>query len=176
MEAEAQLKKAEEALEACKKERGQVGAQLLKLPTIDLLRIRAKKDPETMKVFADAEAHYCMERLIPLMDANVAALQELYDFLLEYKQAPKISQSEFNEFFKATIAAAEKCLPYLNRFQDALQYLPNLFFAIREYYVDPKGFLWSAKFGKDYTDRVLTAIEQVKTQKDRVITNLTFGR
>lgn len=175
VDAEAQLKQAEIALEACKNERAAAMTKLIKLPNISVMWVRAKKDPETVKVFAKAEAHYCMERLKPLMDANLDALKALADFLVENQYAPKIPQSEFNELLNASIAAAEACQPYLSRYQDALEFLPNFFFQIRDYYVDPKNFIWNAKFGKAFHDRVFTAIEQVSTQKDRVITNLTFG-
>ncbi len=175
VDAEAQLKKAEEALEAAKQEREQAASQLAKLPSIDLLRIRAKKDPETFKAFSKAEAHYCAQRLMSLMDANWQALQELADFLQEHEQAPKIPQSEFNRLLKASIAAAEACQPYLDTFRNALgQNISDFFFHIREYYLDPKEFIWDARNGRNYSDRVNTAMKQVREQKDRVHSSLEW--
>lgn len=175
VEAERQLKQAEDELEACRKDKAQIAVQLTKLPSHDLLRIRARKDPETYKVFSKAEAHYWAEKLDPLLNANWQALRELADFLRENEQAPKFPQSEFNRLFGASIAAAETCQRHLDKFRNALgQNHADLFFNIRQYYMDPKEFIWDARNGKSYSDRVITAMKQVREQQDRVKSSLEW--
>lgn len=175
VEAERQLKQAEDALEACQNARKAAAEQLAKIPSIERLWAQAKKDQETARAFALAEAGYCAELLLPLMDANMQILQEFADFLADAEQGPKIPQSEFNAHFKAALAAAKECQPLLARFQNTLVYLPNLFFRIRDYYVDPQEFIWSAKNGRSYYDRVVAAKMQVAEQKDRVVSNLNLS-
>lgn len=168
VEAESQLKRAEEELEACRKEKTQTAVQLTKLPSNDLLWVRARKEPDIIKTFAEGEARYCAERLAPLMDANWQALRELADFLKEHEGTLPFPQSEFNRLFDKSIAAGEACRPYLARFNKAMPFFENLFFSVKEYYYDPKDFIWNAKNGPGFHNRTVTAMKQVKDQKERI--------
>lgn len=166
--AESQLKQAEDELEACRKEKAKTAAQLVKLPSFALLWIRAKKEPDIIKIFAEGEARYCAERLIPLMEVNRQVLRELADFLRENERAVPFPQSEFNRLFDQSIAAGEACRPYLARFENAMDYFQNLFFSVKEYYYDPKDFIWNAKNGPSFHDRAAAAMKQVKSQKESI--------
>lgn len=131
---------------------------LTSLPTLEELRQGVEP-----KKWAALETRFCAEALAPLLEENHEALLQ-YRMVLR-GEYPILSPEERQELCAQPNAAAEQCLPWLNRLCEALEILETPLDPGR-YYASPAAYVVSAAARHNQLDRLNDALDQVeKLQK-----------
>lgn len=157
-QAEAALTSAQQTRKRLELQLPEARARLEALPSRDALREQA--DPDTLLEWNRLEALYCMEAVLPLLEANRELLIERRNqFNGSYAGQLKTRQT-LAEIYTAPEAAGEACKPYILRLKEALDTL-GIPFPVPEYWENPTAFL---SYATKYTrmDRINTAIAQVE--------------
>lgn len=135
--------------------------QLLTLPSMDILREEAEKDPQARKEFFRLDALFCMETLQPMLEENHAALFELRRLMRGDRAGEILSIAEQQEIYAAPERRGEACKPLLLRLKADLTGL-GVSFEPGGYFESPTAFIVSAAAAHNRLDRVNQALDQVE--------------
>ena len=118
-------------------------------------------DEESKNLWFRLEAQYCTEVLLPLLEGNLADLEELRRMISGANAGKIYSYGEQAEIQTAPEESAKICAPYLLRLRAAAQILGFSLPRI-SYFEDPTGFLNAAAAAHNRRDRLNEAMDQAE--------------